>query len=108
MARKKKPDLLLPRFAVERQPYIRCRAIGHSWFDYDSNWTPQWGTPLTLRCERCGMERRDTVSFITGELLNRRYTRPDNYKYERGEAPTRSEFRRLLLELRGVTDDNDG
>ena len=108
MARVKKSDLLLPRFSVERKPYIRCRAIGHSWFDYDSNWTPKWGTPLTLRCERCGMERRDTVSFLTGELLNRRYTKPDNYGYERGESPTRSEFRRLLLELRGVTDDNDG
>jgi hypothetical protein len=105
---KPKPDLRLPFVDADKRPFIRCRTLGHSWFDYDSNWTPKWGTPLTLRCERCGMERRDTVSFVTGQLLNRRYKKPDNYGYGRGESPTRSEFRRLLLEMRGVTDDDDG
>lgn len=91
-----------PNLAAEKQPYIRCRAIGHSWFDYDSNWTPQWGTPLTLRCERCGMERRDTVSTLTGELLNRRYKRPDHYQFTDDEPRlARDDFRLLLLRLRG-------
>jgi hypothetical protein len=101
--------LRLPFMDADKRPYIRCRTLSHSWFDTDSNhWTPKWGVPLTLRCERCGMERRDSVRWDTGELLGRRYVKPINYGYGRGEAPTRSEFRRLLLELRGITDDHDG
>jgi len=97
----------LPFIDAEKRPFIRCRTLGHSWHDVDSlHWTPKWGVPLTLRCERCDMERRDTVKWDTGELLNRRYVKPKAYYYERGTtAPTRSEFRRLLLELRGVTEE---
>jgi hypothetical protein len=91
-----------PTLAAEKQPYIRCRTLGHSWFDYDSVWTPKWGTPLTLRCERCSMERRDTVSTLTGELLNRRYVRPANYQFAADEQRlARDDFRLLLLKLRG-------
>lgn len=83
----------------ERQGYIRCNAIGHSWHDYDSNWTPEFGTPLTLRCERCGMERRDSINDY-GMLLNRHYYRPPNWKYPKHERPTKAEFRVLLLAQR--------
>lgn len=84
----------------ERRQYIRCRTLGHSWFDYDSNWTPQFGTPLTLRCERCGSERRDTVN-TWGTLLSRHYTKPENYDRKKGEPSlTRDDFRVLLLSLR--------
>ena len=104
MATKRK-DLRLPYMDAEKRPYIRCRTLGHSWFDTDSNhWTASFGVPLTLRCERCMMERRDSVRWDTGELLSRRYVRPNNYQYGPGESPTRSEFRRLLLELRGETE----
>lgn len=80
----------------ERQGYIRCNTLGHAWHDYDSSWTPMFGVPLTLRCERCGMERRDTVNDW-GKLLGRRYFRPPNYRYPKGSRPTRDEFRVQLL-----------
>ena len=85
---------------AERRGYVRCRTLGHSWFDYDSNWTPSFGIPMTLRCERCGTERRDTVSDF-GKLLGRRYYKPDNYDRRKGEAAlTRSDFRLVLLAIR--------
>jgi hypothetical protein len=91
----------LPYADPNREPFVRCRTLGHSWFDYDSNWKSEFGVPLTLRCERCGMERRDTVASHTGELIARHYTRPDGYLYGKGGyTPTRSEFRLLLLNLR--------
>ena len=85
----------------ERRGFIRCRTIGHSWFDYDSTWTPQFGVPLTVRCERCGTERRDTVSQRDGRLLARHYFKPAGYDLKRGEPRlTRSDFRLLLLTVR--------
>lgn len=80
----------------ERLGYLRCNTLGHAWHDYDSNWKPEFGTPLTLRCERCGMERRDAFNDH-GDLLNRHYTRPPNYQYPKGSRPTRAEFRVMLL-----------
>lgn len=80
----------------ERQGYLRCNTMGHSWFDYDSNWSPQFGIALTLRCERCGMERRDSLSTY-GTLLNRHYVRPAGYQYPPHTRPSRDEFRVMLL-----------
>ena len=85
----------------ERIGYLRCNTLGHAWFDTDSTWKPQFGTPLTLRCERCGMERRDSIND-RGDLLNRHYTRPPHYRYPKGGRPTRSEFRVMLLTQRLV------
>lgn len=79
---------------------VRCRTFGHSWFDYDSDWSPDYGVPMTLRCERCGMERRDAVQRTTGELLGRHYKQPDGYAYLSHSTPTRAEFRALLLDIR--------
>ena len=85
----------------ERRGYVRCRTIGHSWFDYDSTWTPQFGVPLTVRCERCGTERRDTVQATTGRLLTRHYYKPSNYDLQKGEVRlTRDDFRMILLTIR--------
>lgn len=85
---------------AERRGYIRCRTLGHSWFDYDSNWKSSIGTPLTLRCERCGMERRDTIGS-NGNLVGRHYHRPAGYQLRRGEyKPSRNNFRQMLLALR--------
>lgn len=95
-------DHFEPTWAAERKGYIRCRAIGHSWHDYDStHWRPQFGTPLTLRCERCGMERRDVLA-VNGRLINRYYLRPQRYQMDRGEIrPSRDDFRIMLLAIRG-------
>jgi hypothetical protein len=83
----------------ERLGYLRCNTIGHSWHDYDSTWTPMFGTPLTLRCERCGTERRDTIG-VSGEVIQRHYSYPAHYKYAKGTRPSRSEFRQRLLAQR--------
>jgi len=69
-------------------------------FDFDSNWKPTLGVPLTVRCERCGRERRDTINDW-GDLIARHYwpTKPA-LSYQKGMRPTRSEFRRMLLAQR--------
>jgi hypothetical protein len=85
----------------ERRGYVRCRTIGHSWFDYDSLWTPQFGVPLTLRCERCGTERRDTINNRTGQLLARHYHKPKGYDLTKGEPRLRKDdFRIILMTIR--------
>ena len=82
----------------ERTQYVRCYTIGHAWFDYDnSDWKPQFGDPLVLRCERCGSERRDTVGS-SGQIVQRSYFHPDDYKYPKGGRPDKGTFRKMLLE----------
>ena len=92
-------DLGLTTAQYDRSQYLRCSTYGHAWFDYDSNWTPMWGTPLTLRCERCGTERRDTIG-AAGQVVGRHYDYPTGYKYSKGTRPTRSQFRQMLLAKR--------
>ena len=85
----------------ERRGYVRCRTLGHSWFDYDSLWMPQFGMPLTLRCERCGTERRDTVKGQHGQLLSRHYYKPKGYDLTKGEPRLRrDDFRLILMSIR--------
>jgi hypothetical protein len=58
-----------------------------------------YGVPMWMRCTRCGTERRDYLDASSGSVRGRRYLYPEHYLYEgtRGEAPTRSEWRRELL-----------
>jgi hypothetical protein len=79
--------------------YTRCRTYGHAWFEADSDWKTDLGVPMTLRCERCMMERREVWSR-TGRLMYRTYQRPNDYGYARGETPTRDDFRVALIALR--------
>lgn len=79
---------------------MRCQTLGHAWFDYDdSDWRPPWGTGLALRCDRCGTRRRDIIN-ANGDLGARQYVYPEGYKYGRGERPSRSDFRLLLIQQR--------
>jgi hypothetical protein len=79
---------------------LRCATIGHAWFDVDSTWKPNMGVPLTVRCERCGRERRDTLD-VHGEVLNRDYwPRKSWLRYPKHQRPSRAEFRQLLLKQR--------
>jgi len=91
-------DLTTPQW--DRTQYTRCNTYGHSWFDYDnSDWTPLFGTPLVLRCERCGTERRDVIGS-QGQVIQRNYSYPEGYRYGKGERPDRAQFRLMLLEQR--------
>jgi len=83
----------------ERDGFIRCNTMGHAWHDYDSNWSTGMGTPLTLRCERCGTERRDVIGSF-GQLVSRSYAYPAFYKYPKGTRPDRASFRVMLLTKR--------
>ena len=72
-----------------------CRGLlRHSWHEVPSDWTPEWGVPFTLRCERCNCERRDTVHRTSAEVLNRRYIYPPGYAITGEEAKPRiADFR---------------
>ena len=78
--------------------FLECGALGHAWDFVDSNhWTANFGEPLTLRCMRCMMERRDKVMRDSRTVLGRRYIQPPGYKFARGERPTRVDF--LLMSI---------
>jgi hypothetical protein len=86
----------------EKTQFVRCNTIGHAWDDVDSNhWTASFGTPFTVRCMRCGTERRDRLdnggSVYPG---GRRYVYPAGYKYATGTRPDRAQFRMMLLQQR--------
>ncbi len=73
--------------------YLECGALGHSWDFVDSNhWTPRFGEPVTLRCMRCMMERRDIVMRESRQLLARYYVQPPGFKFAKGERPRRIDF----------------
>ena len=89
--------LYVPTITHEREGFIRCGTLGHSWHDYDTvGWTSNMGTALTLRCERCGTERRDVIG-AHGQLIYRKYAYPKSYRWPKGERPNRSQFRVMLL-----------
>lgn len=80
----------------ERSGYVRCNTIGHMWFDVPVEWNSEFGIPVSLRCERCGAERRESYSQY-GALLTRHYIYPPNYKYPKGSRPTRADFRIMMV-----------
>lgn len=94
-------DSYMSTWEHERAGYVKCRTLGHSWDEYDdSTWTPEWGTPLSLRCERCGTVRRDIID-ARGDLSSRNYVKPTGYDLTRDDyKPTRSDFRLVLLAAR--------
>jgi hypothetical protein len=80
----------------ERLQYVECQAIGHAWFRVAADWTSMIGVPQTLRCERCGSQRREAIN-ARGKVNGRRYIHPPGYKYPRGTKPSKDEFRVLAL-----------
>ena len=81
---------------------LRCATLGHAWYDFDSNWKPTYGVPLTVRCERCGRERRDALDSHGNLMPNGRHYWPRKPKltYPKGQRPSRADFRRMLLAQR--------
>lgn len=78
-----------------------CRLLGHNWHVVPSDWTPLFGVPMTTRCERCNIERRDSVNRNTGEVQSRRYVYPAGYLFAHDngtELPRRVDFRVAWLE----------
>lgn len=89
---------------TSQDSFVRCRTYNHAWEEFypDLMDPPAFGWRLSLRCIRCSTERHDTISYATGQLMNRRYIYPDGYKMARDETPTREVFREeLFSKLRG-------
>lgn len=80
--------------------FMRCRTLGHQWDDIPAEKPGTFGDPLWCRCLRCTMVRIDEIGG-GGKLVKRRYVRPDGYQHaftvDGGVAPTRSDFREMLL-----------
>lgn len=92
----------MPRFS-QHASYLMCRTLGHAWGPITAERVGRLGgDPLWLRCERCGTERHDAISIVTGDLLTRQYVYEESYRHAfdtsfSDAAPTRSDFRRMLL-----------
>lgn len=87
---------------VDAYRFAQCRLLGHAWLIVPSDWQPRYGAPMTARCERCDIERRDEINMHTGEVEARRYTYPDGYLFSRDhdadEPPRRVDFRLAWLD----------
>lgn len=61
--------------------------LRHSWDEVPSDWagTTTSGVPFTVRCQRCGTERRDLLGRNTGELVARRYIYAEGYHINSGD-----------------------
>jgi hypothetical protein len=71
--------------------------LRHAWYEVDSDWAaPFGGTPFTLRCDRCGTERRDSFD-LHGELMTRRYVYPEGYRLAEGETKATMQDLRLRI-----------
>ena len=77
--------------------YLMCRTIGHEWdlFTPIGMERPTWGIRLSLRCDRCSMERHDIVDTL-GEVASRTYVQPENYSMSHipiDDRPGRVDYR---------------
>lgn len=83
--------------------YLMCRTMGHAWDVITADRMPRLGgEPVWMRCERCHTVRRDAVDTTSGRLLARQYVYDDSYRHAfdtafADAAPTRSDYRRMLL-----------
>lgn len=79
-----------------------CRLLGHLWEIVPSDWTPTFGVPMTTRCERCSIERRDSIGRHNGMVESRRYVYPEGYLFSRDvegvDLPRRVDFRLAWLD----------
>ena len=89
---------------TRRYRFVECRAISHAWeqVEDDRSWK-QFGVAMQFRCTRCFSIRRDVVSNLTGELLYRSYSKPDDYKLSRDQVGSnfnRADWRLAMLDER--------
>ena len=84
---------------VASTQFSACRSIGHAW---RRTWTleRERGTgivTLVLHCTACETERRDVYNPRNGELMQRRYDYPKDYRWKAerpgDEAPARQDYR---------------
>jgi hypothetical protein len=81
-----------------RVEYEKCRIWGHAWEDFTpaGRRPPGWGERFSLRCVRCATERHDVIDAL-GDLSQREYHYPDDYRLAKDETPSRQAMRLDLL-----------
>lgn len=84
-------------------PALTCRAFGHSWDQVPSTSPPEFGVYIWLRCIHCHSHRKDIVSPLTGELLQRWYDYSDEFKETMGRRRPRATFRVQYLRTKTAT-----
>ena len=82
--------------------FLVCRTLGHAWSPIPATKPSRLADPFWVQCARCTTERHDDVSWMTGELVGRRYVYPDSYRHAFDDqfadaAPTRQDYRRMLF-----------
>lgn len=75
--------------------YAWCRTFGHSWDEWGTDRTPEFGYYESVYCGVCGTERLFTVS-LDGVVIQRRYVYPDGYMMDNDTFVSRPEFRKFL------------
>lgn len=81
-------------------PYVTCRTFGHRWEPSVIKKREVYGRRVVLECDRCGTIRMDGVA-VTGQVITRSYSQPDDYRLTRAQTPTRQEFRKKWLREHG-------
>jgi hypothetical protein len=92
------------------EEFVKCRSWGHEWDSFmPLRRRAAWGTLLSLRCARCGMERHDTIDH-QGDLSARQYKAPMGYRLvgtTQGNRATGAELRlEVLRRMRKGAADN--
>lgn len=87
------------RRALAQEQYAECRAVGHAWERYnDPEVRAKYGVVISFRCMRgCTVARHDIVKRMNGELLDRWYAYPDDYKLNVEEQMDKSQWRKVYV-----------
>lgn len=79
--------------------YVECKTLGHAWEEFnprDGSGLNGWDSRLTLRCTRCTSTRFDFIDYM-GELGDRKYWRPDDYRDAKEVKPSRAALRLMMV-----------
>lgn len=90
--------------AGRRPQYTECKTYGHAWDEFNplvDFWggLRGWAGRICLRCTRCHTLRVDWTDYL-GELADRKYYWPLDYKNKKDEKPTRAQLRLIIVTKR--------
>jgi hypothetical protein len=83
---------------LRRPKYLRCKANQHAFPEDGSiplSYRRGLGLRMDLKCMYCPTIRIDVISRATGDVVTRRYWRPDDYKDT--HPYTKSDYRRMWV-----------
>lgn len=75
-----------------------CKGVlKHAWYPSTTDRTPEFGTYIANRCERCGAERLMSVGAFGQRITGWRYIFPDKHLYRSITAESMDEWRAKYL-----------